>query len=232
MICSIHQPQTFPWIGYFAKIIQSDTFVILDNVQFKKNEWQNRNRLKTPNGWQWLTVPVIHNFGQLIGDVKINTTANWQNKHIQTLKTYYSKAPFFKLFFPEIEELYQKQWEYLSDFNISGIKWILDKLNIQTPIKLASGLIELQNKQEITPDDRLILITKIMKADIYLSGAGGKNYLNTGIFPENDLQLIFQHFEHPLYRQLHGKFISHLSILDLLFNEGYNSLNIIKEGIR
>ncbi len=232
MICSIHQPQTFPWIGYFAKIIQSDIFVILDNVQFKKNEWQNRNRLKTPNGWQWLTVPVIHNFGQSIGDVKINTTTNWQNKHIQTLKTYYSKAPFSKLYFTEIEELYQKQWEYLSDFNLSGIKWILDKLNIQTPIKLASDLIELQNKMEITPDDRLLFITKIMKADTYLSGAGGKNYLNTGIFPENDLQLIFQHFEHPVYRQLHGEFISHLSILDLLFNEGYNSLNIIKEGIR
>ena len=231
MICAIHQPQTFPWIGYFAKIIQSDVFVILDNVQFKKNEWQNRNRLKTPNGRQWLTVPVIHNFGQLIGDVKINTTTNWQNKHLQTLKTYYSKAPFFKLIFPEIEELYQKQWEYLSDFNISSIKWILDKLEIQTPIKLASDLIELRDKMEITPDDRLILITKIMKADTYLSGAGGKNYLNTGIFPENNLQLIFQQFEHPAYRQLHGEFISHLSILDLLFNEGSNSLNIIKEGI-
>jgi len=232
MICSIHQPQTFPWIGYFAKIIQSDVFIILDNVQFKKNEWQNRNRLKTPNGRQWLTVPVIHNFGQLIGDVKINTTTNWQNKHLQTLKTYYSKAPHFKLIFPEIEELYQKQWEYLSDFNLSGINWILDKLDIQTQIKLASNLIELRDKMEITPDDRLIVITKLMKADTYLSGAGGKNYLNTGIFPENNLQLIFQHFEHPVYRQLHGEFISHLSILDLLFNKGYNSLNIIKEGIR
>ena len=76
MICSIHQPQTFPWIGYFAKIFQSDIFVILDNVQFKKNEWQNRNRLKTPAGWQWLTVPVIHRFGQLISEVKVNNTVN------------------------------------------------------------------------------------------------------------------------------------------------------------
>ncbi|MBU4443463.1 WbqC family protein, partial [bacterium] len=128
--------------------------------------------------------------------------------------------------------LYQKQWECLSDLNLSFIKWILDKLDIHTLIKLASDLIELQNIQEITPDDRLIFITKIMKADTYLSGTGGKNYLDTGIFPENDLQLIFQHFEHPVYRQLHGKFVSHLSVLDLLFNEGYNSLNIIKGGIR
>jgi len=232
MICSIHQPQTFPWIGYFAKIIQSDVFVILDNVQFKKNEWQNRNRLKTPNGWQWLTVPVIHNFGQLIGDVKINTTTNWQNKHLQTLKTYYSKAPFFKLFFPEIEDLYQKQWESLADFNLAGIKWILDKLAIQTPVKIATDLKELQERSEISPDERLILITKIMKADTYLSGAGGKNYLNTDLFQSNGLKLIFQKFEHPVYHQFHGKFVSHLSVLDLLLNEGPYSLNIIRGGIR
>ncbi|MCD6441844.1 MAG: WbqC family protein [Candidatus Marinimicrobia bacterium] len=232
MICSIHQPQTFPWIGYFAKIFQSDIFVILDNVQFKKNEWQNRNRLKTPAGWQWLTVPVIHRFGQLISEVKVNNTVNWRKKHIQTLKTFYGKAPFFKIYFPEIEELYQKQWESLADFNLAGIKWILDKLAIQTPVKIASDLKELQKHSEVSPDERLILITKIMKADSYLSGAGGINYLKTDLFPNNSLNLIFQKFEHPVYRQLHGKFVSYLSILDLLLNEGPYSLNIIKGGIR
>jgi len=232
MICSIHQPQTFPWIGYFAKIFQSDIFVILDNVQFKKNEWQNRNRLKTPAGWQWLTVPVIHRFGQLISEVKVNNTVNWRKKHIQTLKTFYGKAPFFKIYFPEIEELYQKQWESLADFNLAGIKWILDKLAIQTPVKIASDLKELQKHSEVSPNERLILITKIMKADSYLSGAGGINYLKTDLFPNNSLNLIFQKFEHPVYRQLHGKFVSYLSILDLLLNEGPYSLNIIKGGIR
>jgi len=232
MICSIHQPQTFPWIGYFAKIFQSDIFVILDNVQFKKNEWQNRNRLKTPAGWQWLTVPVIHRFGQLISEVKVNNTVNWRKKHIQTLKTFYGKAPFFIFYFPEIEELYQKQWESLADFNLAGIKWILDKLAIQTPVKIASDLKELQKHSEVSPNERLILITKIMKADSYLSGAGGINYLKTDLFPNNSLNLIFQKFEHPVYRQLHGKFVSYLSILDLLLNEGPYSLNIIKGGIR
>ncbi|HCK99158.1 MAG TPA: hypothetical protein DHW42_03520 [Candidatus Marinimicrobia bacterium] len=232
MICSIHQPQTFPWIGYFAKIIQSDIFVILDNVQFKKNEWQNRNRLKAPTGWQWLTVPVIHRFGQLICEVKINNTTNWRNRHIQTLKTCYGKAPFFKIYFPEIEELYQKQWEYLADFNLAGIKWILDKLAIQTPVKIASDLKELQKHPEISPAERLILITKIMKADSYLSGVGGINYLNIDLFPDNGLKLIFQKFEHPVYHQFYGKFVSHLSVLDLLLNEGTHSLNIIKRGIQ
>ena len=149
-----------------------------------------------------------------------------------TLKTFYGKAPFFKIYFPEIEELYQKQWESLADFNLAGIKWILDKLAIQTPVKIASDLKELQKHSEVSPDERLILITKIMKADSYLSGAGGINYLKTDLFPNNSLNLIFQKFEHPVYRQLHGKFVSYLSILDLLLNEGPYSLNIIKGGIR
>lgn len=106
MICAIHQPQTYPWLGYFAKIMQADIFIFLDNVQFKKNEWQNRNKIRTPQGWIWLTVPVIHHFGQKIDEVKINNTVNWRKKHLQTLQTYYGRAPFFKLYFEKFENFY------------------------------------------------------------------------------------------------------------------------------
>jgi len=232
VICAIHQPQTFPWLGYIAKIIQSDVFVILDNVQFKKNEWQNRNRIKIAAGTQWLTVPVIHKFGQLINDVKINNTSNWQHKHIQALKTNYGKANYYSDLMPEIEHLYNKDWQNLAEFNIAGIKWILKKLVITTPIVVASEINELKNNTDTSPDDRLILITKLMQAGTYLSGAGGHDYLKTDLFPENKLQLIFQIFEHPKYQQLHGDFISHLSVLDLLFNEGPNAHSIIEGGIR
>lgn len=232
MICAVHQPQTFPWLGYIAKIIQSDTFVILDNVQFKKNEWQNRNRIKTNNGPQWLTVPVIHHFGQLISDVQINNNTSWRHKHIQSLKTNYGKALYFSEIMPEIEGLYNREWQSLAEFNVAGIKWILKKLAINTPIVIASEIEELKDNQDITPDDRLILITKLMQADTYLSGAGGHDYLQIDLFPKNGLQLIFQNYEHPKYQQLHGDFISHLSVLDLLFNAGPRACEIIKGGIR
>lgn len=232
MICAVHQPQTFPWLGYFAKIMQADTFVILDNVQFKKNEWQNRNRIKSANGPQWLTVPVIHHFGQLIKDVRINDRINWRNKHIQALKSNYSKAPYFHDYLPELEQLYEQDWQYLAEFNLTGIRWILEKLNVAKPLKIASQIKELQNRDNLGADERLIFLTQIHQADTYLSGAGGRDYLDTRLFPKNNIRLIFQHFEHPGYSQQYGDFISHLSVLDLIFNAGPAAYDIIQEGIR
>ncbi|MDO9549078.1 MAG: WbqC family protein, partial [Candidatus Marinimicrobia bacterium] len=197
-----------------------------------KNEWQNRNRIKITNGTQWLTVPVIHNFGQLICDVQINSGSNWRHKHIQALKTNYGRAIHYSELMPEIEQLYDGDWQNLAEFNLAGIKWVLEKLAIKTPLVVASEIDGLKKNADIGPDDRLILITKLMQADTYLSGAGGHDYLKTDLFLKNNLQLIFQNFEHPEYQQLHGNFISHLSILDLLFNEGPNAHSIIEGGIR
>lgn len=232
MICAVHQPQTFPWLGYFAKIMQADTFVILDNVQFKKNEWQNRNRIKSANGPQWLTVPVIHHFGQLIKDVRINNRINWRHKHIQALKSNYSKAPYFHHYLPELERLYQKDWQFLAEFNLTGIRWVLEILNVNTPLLIASEIEELQNRDNLNADERLIFLTQLCHADTYLSGAGGREYLDTGLFPQKNIRLIFQDFQHPSYPQQFGDFTSHLSVLDLLFNLGPESRNIIQGGIR
>ena len=134
MICAIHQPQTYPWLGYFAKIMQSDIFVFFDDVQFKKNEYQNRNRIKTDRGWMWLTVPVVHNFGQKINEVQIDNKQKWEKKHLNTLITYYRKAPFFNSLFAELKELYSRKYELLIDFNIATIEWILKKLKIERKI--------------------------------------------------------------------------------------------------
>ncbi len=230
MICSIHQPQTFPWLGYFAKIIQSDVFIFLDNVQFKKNEFQNRNKIKTHDSWNWLTVPVIHNFGQNINKVKINNNIRWKHKHLQTLKSYYGKANYFHKYFPEIKQLYENNWIYLSDFNIAHIKWMMEKFQITTPTFIASQIDISKYNEQITPDTRLIILTKEVNADIYLSGIGGKKYLNIDLFPLNNIRLIFQEFSHPEYKQLNNNFLSCMSALDLLFNEGENSRNIINKG--
>jgi len=232
MICAIHQPQTFPWLGYFAKIIQADIFVFLDNVQFKKNEWQNRNKLKTNNGWNWLTVPVLHNFGQDINEVKINSKIKWKRKHLQTIKTFYGKTDWFRDYFPELEKLYENDWEYLSQFNIEMITWMMEKMGIETPALLASEIKELQNNQEISADERLVLICNHVKSMTYLSGVGGRNYLNADYFMKKKIKLFFQEFSHPRYTQQWGDFVSHLSALDLLFNKGRESFEIITKGIK
>ena len=231
MICAIHQPQTYPWLGYFAKIMQADVFIFLDNVQFKKNEWQNRNKIRTPDGWQWLTVPVIHHFGQNIMDVKINDTIDWRKKHLQSLRTYYSKAPFFSQYFDEITVLYQTDWKNLADFNIAGIQLIMSLTGINTPILIASEMDVFKNKPQVSADERLIIATKAVEADVYLSGAGGHNYLDMELFPQNDIGLIFQSFEHPIYRQMTAEFLPFMSVLDLLFNEGPQTLSVIIRGI-
>jgi len=124
MIAGIHQPQYLPWLGYFDKIARSDIFILLDDVQFKKNDWQNRNKIHTPQGWQWLTVPVIHNFGQTIVETKIKNVSNWRQAHYKALVLNYSRAPFFNDYKDFFETLYEREWEYLADLNI----YILEKL--------------------------------------------------------------------------------------------------------
>jgi len=231
MICAIHQPQTFPWLGYFAKIMQADIFIFLDNVQFKKNEWQNRNKIRTPQGWIWLTVPVIHKFGQKICEVKINNTVNWRKKHLQTLQTYYGPAPFFKLYFDKIVNLYQSEWQSLSQFNITSIRLLMSLIGIETPTVIASEIKAL-DENSLSADERLIIATKAVGADCYLSGTGGHNYLQTELFSKNGIELRFQSFEHPVYRQMTTDFLPNMSVLDLLFNEGEQANSIIKGGIR
>ena len=138
MIAAIHQPQYLPWLGYFHKILSSDVFILLDNVQFKKNDWQNRNKIKTPQGGQWLTVPVLHDFGQKITEVRINNKMSWRSGHLKSLQMNYAKAPFFKEYVPHFEEILGKEWEFLSELNIAVIRKCVELLGIGTKIVLAS----------------------------------------------------------------------------------------------
>ena len=121
MLIAIHQSHYLPWLGYIDKIDRADRFVVLDDVQFEKNDWQNRNRILSPQGWQWLTVPIIHKFGQRINDVKICSHSNWQKKHLHALSTNYSKADYFKKYWPIFKEIYSKKWKMLCNLNIHCI---------------------------------------------------------------------------------------------------------------
>jgi len=226
MIVSIHQPQYLPWLGYFDKIERSDAFVFLDNVQFKKNEWQNRNKVKTDQRWQWLTIPVIHKFGQKINEVKINNTVRWGKKHLTALLNHYSKAPFFKEYFGFFEQTYAQQWLYLVDVNIHIIRFLAKALNISNTEFILSSKHE--SREE--PTERLIDLCKLVGGDVYLSGKDGAKYLDLDAFEKEGIQVIFQDYAHPQYPQLYGNFEPYLSVIDLLFNCGPESLSILKKG--
>jgi hypothetical protein len=224
MIVSIHQPQYLPWLGYFDKIKRSDIFVFLDNVQFKKNEWQNRNKIKTDKKWQWLTVPIIHKFPQKINEVKINNTVSWRKKHLNALYNHYSKAKYFKKFIPFFDKTFNMEWENLVDINIYMITYLTEALGIR--LKKFIKASELKLREEST--ERLIDICKQLNADTYLSGKNGANYMNTELFKKEDLEIIYQKYQHPVYCQLYEGFEPFMSVVDLLFNCGPDSLSVLE----
>ncbi len=223
MIITVHQPQYLPWAGYFDKIDQSDIFVILDNVQFKKNEWQNRNRIKTSQAWQWITVPILHSFPEEIRRIRIDNKTEWGRKHLNTLITNYSKTRFFRDYITFFEDIYNREWDYLVDLNMEIIYYLINVLGLKKEIILSSSL---QLSKE--PTGRLIDICKLIGEDTYLSGQGGQNYMNMDRFREEGIKVIFQDFKLPSYNQLFGDFVPYLSIIDLLFNHGEESIDIIR----
>ncbi|CAB1080888.1 hypothetical protein JY97_09290 [Alkalispirochaeta odontotermitis] len=225
MIIAVHQPQYLPWLGYFDKIRRADMVCFLDNVQYKKNDWQNRNRIKTAQGWQWLTVPVHYRFPQKITEVTINNTVKWKKKHLQALISNYSRAPFFDDYLHIFKEVFAKPWESLSDLNIDLIKRLAGALGLDRKPFVKASDYDLGTD----PTDRLVDICKIVMADTYLSGRDGVKYMNMERFKESGIGIVIQDFKHPEYPQLFEGFQSHMSIVDLLFNCGATSLAKIKE---
>ena len=220
---AVHQPQYLPWLGYFDKINRADIFVLLDNVQFKKNEWQNRNRIKTANGRQWLTVPVMYKYPQLINEVEINNKDKWQHRQRQAIISNYKKAPCWSLLEEFFEEIFSSKWQYISQLNIHVVKRLAVLLGITTPIHVASELGEFPED----PDERLIALTRHFNADTYLAGGGGKGYMDMEKYTQNGIKVIFQEYEHPVYDQLFGAFEPFMSAVDLIYNHGEKSLEIL-----
>lgn len=227
MIVAIHQPQYMPWLGYFDKIDRADVFVFLDTVQFKKNEFQNRNRIKGAGGEQWLTVPVIQRHGQLINEVEINGTEKWQKKHIMALTSCYGKAPFFSDYFGEFENLLSTEWSGLSALNIETVRLLVKGLNIDTTFYTASDMGELPDDR----DGRLVEIVRSLGGDTYLAGAGGREYMDVTVYEDAGIEVIFQEFKHPVYPQLFGEFVPYMSAVDILFNVDSSCLDYIRGEI-
>lgn len=226
MIVAVHQPQYLPWLGYFDKIRRADVFCYLNDVQYKKNEWQNRNRIKTAQGWQWMTVPVRYRFPQKINEVYINNAVEWKKKHLQAMLTNYNRAPYFKQVVAILEDAFSKEWEFVSELNVHLIESFKKLLNLEAKKSVCSSGLKLREE----PTDRLIDICRALGADTYLAGQGGMEYMDLERFEKNGLKVILQEFKHPVYPQMFEEFQSHLSIVDLLCNCGPESMNIICEA--
>lgn len=227
MKIAIHQPQYLPWLGYFDKMDRADVFVLLDDVQYKKNEWQNRNKIRNARSSQWLTVPVLYKFGQKINEVRISDKEPWRKKHCKSIEANYSRAQYFGRYASFFRESYDKKWELLGDVNMHFIEFIKETLGIETVLVKSSSL-----GVKGSSTKRLVNICKELKADTYISGAGGKGYLDAELFKNSGIALEFQEYVHPAYEQVFDGFQPYMAAIDLLFCHGKKSLHVIREGRR
>ena len=229
MKLAIHQPNYLPWPGYFHKMESVDLFLILDTVQYMKHEYDNRCKIKTPEGEQWLTVPVSSpNLGTPINKVMLAMDADIWRYNWKPLKNNYSKSPFFEEYKDELHEIYGKKWDRLIDLNLKLIETVRNWLGIKTRLKFASELPETTLKGT----ELILSHCRELKADEYLSGMGGKNYLEQEQFDNDNIRLEFQNYTPIIYPQRFGDFVPNLSVIDLLFNCGKDSLSRIMGNYR
>ena len=219
------QSNYIPWKGYFDAINMADEFVIYDECQYTKNDWRNRNKIKTPNGTLWLSVPVRHNkLSQRILDTQISNT-HWQRKHWQSLVQNYRKTAYFEHYYSIFEKLYcQKKWLSLSELNFTFLKTICQILDIKTPITYSHHYDLKGNKSE-----RLVDLCCHLQATTYLTGPTAKGYLEEKGFEAVDIEVKYMNYEnYQMYRQQFFPFKHHVSVLDLIFNEGENAQKYMK----
>jgi hypothetical protein len=228
MILAGHQPNYLPYLGFFHKIYYCDLFVIVDNVQYVKRGpfgWMNRNKIRTPNGDLWLTVPVLvkGKFTQKIMETEINTTLPWARKHWRSLVTNYGKAPYFSQYSDFFDETYnQKTWLSFSDLSTHLILYLMKALGMERPVKKASEIGATGKGDELIID-----MCQKTGADSYLHGKHGKDYIDESKFQAAKIKCLYQDFEHPVYQQQFEPFMPYLSVVDLLFNHGPESLDIL-----
>lgn len=218
MIVSVHQPNYIPWIGYFYKIYKSDIFVFMDDVQYIRKGFINRNRIKTHQGVSWLTIPVENkgNYGTDINKMKIRNDLQWQENHLKNIEMNYKRSDYFNDFNSIFKDCLIKDYDNLGQLNIYIIKSICRLLNIKTEIILSSEL----NIKE-TGTERIISICRAVGANMYLSGSGGSKYQDEKMFEDNSIQLVYSDFKEKQYKQLWGDFAGSLSVIDYIFNCGY-----------
>jgi len=229
MIVSISQPAYLPWLGYFDRLSKSDIHIVMDHVvmdKSSKTKFTNRNKIRTPNGWSWLTVPISskNNLKNMpINDLKIDNASSWSNTHYKSIKLNYSNAKYFTDYENFFNEVYQKKWDDL----ISLLKFtndhLINFLGIKKEIITSSSLNPISSKSDL-----ILELCQKVDAHAYISGPFGRDYLDLKSFENAGISLQFQDYSHPVYTQKFKGFEPNMSIIDLLLNHGKDSLKILK----
>lgn len=212
---SIHQPAYLPWLGYFDRIAASDVFIFLDTVQFEKNSFTNRNRIKTPQGPHWLTVPVLGqgHFDKTLIDLEIDGRQDWKKKHLRSIEQNYRRAPFFAERFDRLATTYAPAHRYLAELCFCQLAFWLHELRIPTRVLRASEMAI-----EGSKSDLVLALCRAVGATTYLSGTLGRDYLREDEFAAAGIALSYQDYAHPTYPQLYGAFAPALSVIDFWMN--------------
>ena len=224
MITAIHQLQYLPGLRFFAKMRAADLFIYLDDVQYEKREFQNRNRIRNKEGWQYLTVPVMvkGRFSQNINEVELNPTYDWQSEHLRAIQVNYAKANYFKDYSPGIEALYSGKYSRLGELASASVEFLKNAFGIKTPVRFSSEF-----KLTSVSTQRLVDLCAAAGADEYLSGAGAKEYLDAELFAKKNIKLAWQDFKVLPYPQVFEGFQADMSALDLLLNCGPDSIKYL-----
>ena len=229
---AILQSNYIPWKGYFDIINNSDVFVFMDDAQYTKNDWRNRNKIKTATGAQWLTIPVkiSGKFGQRISETEINSN-NWWSKHSQTIKQNYSKSPFFSYLFDDLDNMLRsfKEEKSLSVINQSLIQMICKKMGIATKITNSTDYFSLNELDQFSSNERILSICQKENATTYISGQAARSYIDTDLFSSRNIAISWTDYSnYPMYTQLYGEMVHEVSVIDLIFNNGKESLGYLK----
>lgn len=225
MILAAHQPNYLPWLGYIYKMAQADVFVLADDVQYTKHGYINRNRVRTHDGWQWMTVPVRSRgrAGQRICDVEISTEQAWARKHLQTIEWNYRNAPFYDMHASFLHELLQAPPARLLDLNVRLMRYALAQLDLDTRIRLSSEMTLRPERSQ-----RLADMARACNCDVYLAGDGGsRQYLDEHVLQAAGIDVQYVGFDHPRYPQCHAGFEAGMCVFDLLFNCGPRSREVL-----
>lgn len=226
-ILTAHQPLYLPWLGFFHKVAMSDIYVFMDDVQFINDDYIHRNKIKTSTGWAWLTVPIFssNHLNKKIKDMHIDNKERWNKKHWKSIYFNYAKAPYFESYNDFFETTYKKNWDKITDLDEYLLKYLLKELGISVKFVKASERSFVGKKS-----DRILDMCVQLGADTYIFGELGKDYANVENFEKKEVKVFFQNYKHPVYPQLYGEFVSHLSVIDLLFCHGEKSYDILMKN--
>lgn len=227
----ILQPVYLPWLGYFEQMARTDHFVFLDDVQYTHQDWRNRNRIKTATGPTWLTVPIrrcpLHT---PICEVEINDEHGWQRRHLRTIEQNYGKCRHFQPFFDDLASELRRAPRHLADLDCRLIHLLCRYLEIETPTSRASTISPSAQPAPRDRQERLIDLCRHFGATRFYEGRSGRSYIDVDLFEEAGIEVVFQEYRHPSYRQAFGEFVSHQSAIDLVMNTGPEAPAILRSS--